>query len=209
MLRVALTGGIASGKSTVAAMLRERGCAVLDADTLGHDLLQPGQAAYDEVVRAFGNAILGADGSVDRVKLGAIVFADRDRRARLEQILHPRILEAAAQWFATAGGASSPGGRDFAFLEATLIYEAGYKPNFDRVVVCWCRREQQIERLKKRGLSPEDAERRLAAQMPLDEKRSLADDVIDCSRSIEETARQVDELLARLKQAAASRKNAS
>ena len=206
MLRVALTGGIASGKSTVAAMLRERGCAVLDADTLGHDLLQPGQAAYEEVVRAFGNRILGADGSVDRGKLGAIVFADRDWRARLERILHPRIIEAAAQWFAAAGGS---GGRDFAFLEATLIYEAGYKPNFDRVVVCWCRREQQLERLQQRGLSPEDAERRLAAQMPLDEKRRLADDVIDCSRSIEETARQVDELLARWKQAAGSRKNAS
>lgn len=205
MLRVALTGGIASGKSTVAAMLRERGCAVLDADILGHDLLGPGQAAYEEVVRAFGREIVAADGSVDRGKLGAIVFADREGRARLEQILHPRILEAAAKWFADTGS----GGRDFAFLEATLIYEAGYKPNFDRVVVCWCRREQQVERLRQRGMSSEDAERRLAAQMPLDEKRRLADDVIDCSRTIEETARQVDDLLTRLKQAAASRKTAS
>ncbi len=206
MLRVALTGGIASGKSTVAAMLRERGCAVLDADTLGHDLLQPGEAAYEEVVRAFGREILAADGSVDRGKLGAIVFADGGKRARLEHILHPRILEAAAKWFAETGGS---GGREFAFLEATLIYEAGYKPNFDRVVVCWCRREQQVERLRQRGLTPEDAERRLAAQMPLDEKRRLADDVIDCSRSIEETAQQVDELVAKLKQAAGSRKSAS
>ena len=209
MLRVALTGGIASGKSTVAAMLRERGCAVLDADTLGHDLLQPGQAAYDEVVRAFGREILAADGSVDRGKLGGIVFGDGAKRAQLERILHPRILEAAAKWFAAAGEPGGSGARGFAFLEATLIYEAGYKPNFDRVVVCWCRREQQVERLQQRGLSPEDAERRLAAQMPLDEKRRLADDVIDCSRSIEETAQQVDELVAQLKQAAASRKNAS
>ncbi len=209
MLRVALTGGIASGKSTVAAMLRERGCAVLDADALGHDLIEPGQAAYNEVVRAFGKEILAADGSVDRGKLGAIVFADRDWRARLERILHPRIIEAAAKWFAATGEPGGPGTRELAFLEATLIYEAGFKPNFDRVVVCWCRREQQLERLQQRGLSPEDAERRIAAQMPLDEKRRLADDVIDCSRSIEETAQQVDELLARLKQAAGSRKNAS
>lgn len=209
MLRVALTGGIASGKSTVAAMLRERGCAVLDADTLGHELLKPGQAAYDEVVRAFGNGILAADGSVDRGKLGAIVFADSDWRARLERILHPRIIEAAVKWFSATGDPRRPGARELAFLEATLVYEVGYKPHFDRVVVCWCRREQQIERLQQRGLSPEDAERRIAAQMPLDEKRRLADDVIDCSRSIEETARQVDDLLARLKQAAGSRKNDS
>jgi dephospho-CoA kinase len=177
MLRIALTGGIASGKSTVAAMLRARGCAVLDADALGHTLLEPGQAAYEEVIREFGRSILAPDGAVDRGKLGAIVFADRARRARLEEILHPRILDAAVSWFA----ALDRSGRDFAFLEATLIYEAGYNPSFDCVVVCWCRPEQQLERLTQRGLSREDAERRIAAQMPIDEKRRLADEVIDCS----------------------------
>jgi len=206
MLRVALTGGIASGKSTVATMLRERHCPVLDADLLGHDLLQPGQAACDEVVREFGREIVGPDGAVDRGKLGAIVFADRRKRARLEQILHPRILEAAAQWFADL---ERTGRDDLAILEATLIYEANYHPSFDRVMVCWCRREQQLERLKERGLSVEEAERRIVAQMPIDEKRRLADEVIDCSGTIEQTARQVDEVLARLKRVAAARKSVS
>jgi len=206
MLRVALTGGIASGKSTVATMLRERGCPVLDADALGHELIKPGQGAYDEVVREFGREILGPDGAVDRSRLGAIVFADRRKRARLEQILHPRILEAAAKWFADLERA---GRDDLAVLEATLIYEASYQPSFDRVMVCWCRREQQFERLKERGLAVQEAERRIAAQMPIDEKRRLADEVIDCSGTIEQTARQVEEVVARLKQAAAARKSVS
>jgi len=206
MLRVALTGGIASGKSTVVSMLRERGCPVLDADLLGHELIGPGQAAYDEVVREFGREIVRPDGAIDRGKLGAIVFADARKRARLEQILHPRILQAAVKWFADLERA---GRDDLAVLEATLIYEASYQPSFDCVMVCWCRREQQFERLKQRGLSVEEAERRIAAQMPIDEKRRRADEVIDCSGTLEETARQVDEVVARLKRVAAARKNVS
>jgi len=206
MLRVALTGGIASGKTTVAAMLRERHCPVLDADALGHELIGRGQAAYDEVVREFGRDILTPDGAVDRGKLGAIVFADGRKRTRLEQILHPRILEASARWFA---GLERKGRDDLAILEATLIYEGHFEPSFDRVIVCWCRPEQQLERMKQRGLAEEDAERRIAAQMPIDEKRRRADEVIDCSGTLEQTVRQVDEVVARLKQVAAARRNAS
>jgi dephospho-CoA kinase len=206
MLRIGLTGGIASGKSVVASMLRDRDYPVLDADALAHELLEPGQPVYDEVVREFSREILLPGGAVDRKKLGAIVFSDRQRRARLNEITHPRIWDIAAKWFAAL---DRPGGPDFAVLEAALILEGGSQKSLDRVIVCWCRPEQQLERLKERGLLPEDAQRRIAAQMPIDEKRRLADDVIDCSRSIEETEQQVAQLIEKLKQAAAKGSNIS
>ena len=204
MLKVGLTGGIASGKSTVASMLRDFDCPLLEADTLGHELLEQGQPAYNEVVAEFGNAVLDSYGKVDRSKLGAIVFADAAQRAKLNQILHPRIQEVVGKWFAAL---DRPGGPDMAFEDAALILEAGAKKNFDRVVVCWCSPEQQLERLQQRGLSVEDARLRIAAQMPIDEKRKLADEVIDCSGTMEETQRQVKLVLEKLKQAAASKRN--
>jgi dephospho-CoA kinase len=200
MLRIGLTGGIASGKSTVASLLRERDYLVLDADILSRELLEPGQDAYQEVVRDFGDDILLPGGAVDRKKLGAIVFQDAKKRARLNAIIHPRIREIGAQWFTSL---DRPGGPDVAFEDAALILEAGLKNSFDRVMVCWCRPEQQVERLVERGLSAEDARQRMAAQMPMEEKRRLADEVIDCSGSLEETERQLDQALARFKQAAA------
>ena len=206
MLRVGLTGGIASGKSTVAFMLREADCLVLEADPLGHEMLEPGQASYDEIVREFGQGILNADEKVDRGKLGAIVFADSAKRARLNQILHPRILEVVQKWFVALERTGAP---DLAFVEAALIIEAGFQKYFDRMIVCWCRPEQQIERLLERGLSPEHAQLRIAAQMPIDEKRRLADDVIDCSGLIEDTATQVAHLLVKLKQLGAKERNLS
>src|ERR1700676_1776389 len=115
MLKVGLTGGIASGKSTVAFMLRNLDCQVLEADTLAHELLEPGQSAYDEVIREFGNGILGPGDKVDRPKLGAIVFSDAAKRAKLNQILHPRILQVVRQWF---NSLSLAGGPDLAILEA-------------------------------------------------------------------------------------------
>ena len=194
MLRIGLTGGIASGKSTVTSMLRERGLPVLDADELAHQLLEPGQDTYNEVLSEFGRGILDAGEKIDRAKLGSIVFADAAKRARLNQITHPRIREITRQWFASH---DRSGGPPFAFEDAALIIESGGVKNFDRVVVCWCRPEQQLERLRLRGLSLEDAQRRIAAQMPLDEKRRLADDTIDCSGSLDDTRRQVRELLAK------------
>lgn len=207
MLRVGLTGGIASGKSTVASLLRDYEYPVLDADSIARELLEPGQNAYKEVVREFGDGILVRGGAVDRSKLGAIVFSDAKKRERLNQILHPRIQEVVAQWFAAL---DRPGGPDMAFEDAALILEAGAKKNMDRVVVCWCRPEQQLERLQQRGLSAVDAKLRIAAQMPMDEKRRLADEQIDCSGSIEETHRQVKAVIAKLKQeAAGTRRNIS
>jgi dephospho-CoA kinase len=204
MLRVGLTGGIASGKSTVAALLRDYEYPVLDADSLARELLEPGQDAYNEVVREFGDAILNRNGAVDRPKLGAIVFSDARKRERLNQILHPRIQDVVAKWF---DALARPGGPDMAFEDAALILEAGAKKNFDRVVVCWCSQEQQLERLQQRGLSLADAKLRVAAQMPIDEKRKLADEVIDCSRTMEETQQQVKLVLEKLKLVATSKRN--
>jgi dephospho-CoA kinase len=200
MLKVGLTGGIASGKSTVAFMLRERDCQVLEADPLGHELLEPGQSAYDEVIREFGNGILGPGDKVDRPKLGAIIFADAAKRARLNQILHPRILQVVRQWFSAL---DRPGGPELAIVEAALIVEAGFHKDLDKLIVCWCKPEQQLARLIERGLTEGEAKQRIAAQMPADQKRALADEVIDCSGSIEETGRQVDAVLAKFQKVAA------
>lgn len=204
MLRVGLTGGIASGKSTVAGFLRDSEYPVLDADSIARELLEPGQDAYNEVVREFGDAVLNKGGAVDRPKLGAIVFFDAQKRARLNQILHPRIQDVVGKWFAAL---QRPGGPDMAFEDAALILEAGAKKNLDRVVVCWCLPEQQLERLQQRGLAVEDARLRIAAQMPMDEKRRLADEVIDCSRTIDETHRQLKVVLEKLKQVVAPGRN--
>ena len=198
MLRVGLTGGIASGKSTVASLLRDYDYPVLDADSLARELLEPGQDAYQEVVRDFGDGILAKGGAIDRPKLGALVFSDATKRARLNQILHPRIQKVVADWFQAL---ERTGGPDLAFEDAALILESGAKKNFDRVVVCWCRPEQQLERLLQRGLSEADAKLRIASQMPMEEKRRLADEQIDCSGRIEDTQRQLREVIARLKQA--------
>jgi dephospho-CoA kinase len=202
MLKVGLTGGIATGKTTVASMLRDRDVPVLNADTLGHELLEPGQAAYDEIVAVFDEDILDADGKVNRAKLGGVIFADAQKRARLNQILHPRILDVVQKWFAAL---DEPGGPEFAVVEAALILEARYNRNLETLIVCWCRPEQQLERLTLRGLSVEEAKQRIAAQMPLDDKRKLADEEIDCSGSIEETQRQVDQVVEKLKLAGSGR----
>ena len=201
MLRVGLTGGIASGKTAVAALLKRRGYEVMDLDSLGHELMQPGRAAYDAIVKEFGSDVLGAGAVVDRAKLGALVFADPEKRARLNRILHPPILDALQRWFVSL---DKPGGPPFAFAEAALLVEAGYRPNLDRLIVCWSRPEQQTARLMARGLSIEQARLRLEAQMPTEEKLRAADDAIDCSGSLEETERQVDKVLETLRRAAAS-----
>jgi dephospho-CoA kinase len=201
MLKVGLTGGIASGKSTVASLLRDQDCMVLEMDPLGHELLEPGQSAYDEVVREFGDSILGPGDAIDRSKLGAIVFADAAKRARLNQILHPRILDVVLQWFAAL---DRPGGPEFAVVEAALIVESGFHKQLDNLIVCWATPQQQMERLIARGLNREQAQLRISSQMPAEEKRGLADEVIDCSGSLEETERQVKNLVARLKELSAS-----
>ena len=196
MLRLGLTGGIASGKTTVAAMLREMGFAVLDADSLAHTLIEPREPAYDEVVREFGPSILDAGNRVDRAKLAAVVFADLVKLARLNAIVHPRVETVIHRQFAEW---SRNGTRDAAFVEAALLVEAGYHKNLDGLVVTWCRPEQQLQRLRARGLSDEDARQRIAAQLPVSEKLRYATETIDCSGSLEDTRKQVEALAAKLR----------
>jgi dephospho-CoA kinase len=201
MLRLGLTGGIASGKSAVAAMLRELGFAVLDADSLAHRLIEPGQVAFADVVQEFGQGVLGRDGRVDRSKLSAIVFNDRAKLDRLNAIVHPRVGEAIFRQF----DEWQRSGRAAAFVEAALLIEAGMHKNLDGVVVAWCEPEQQLERLLARGLSEAEANRRIASQMPVEEKLQLATERIDCSGSLEETRRQVVALAGRLSRHQAAR----
>ncbi|HYL64840.1 MAG TPA: dephospho-CoA kinase [Candidatus Methylomirabilis sp.] len=196
MKRLGITGGIASGKSAVAGMLRELGFPVLDADSLGHTVIEPGTPAYDEVVREFGRDVVGASGKIDRGKLGALVFADHAKLDRLSAIVHPRVEQEILQQFAVW---ERNGVRDAAFVEAALLVEAGYQKKLNGLVVTTCTPEQQLERLKARGLSEQEARRRVAAQMPVEEKLKYATEKIDCSGTLEETRRQVNELANRLR----------
>jgi dephospho-CoA kinase len=204
MLRVGLTGGIATGKTTVAAMLRELGCRLLEADKIAHSMIEPGGAAYDDVVREFGRGILTAEGFVDRPKLGAMVFADPKLLARLNAIVHPPVLEEQSRQL-TAIEQRDP--YAIAVVEAALLIEAGFDKKLEFLVVTWCTPEQQLARLTqqdaargtRRGLTIEQARQRIAAQMPVEEKRRRADDVIDCSGTLEHTRAQVIALFAKLK----------
>jgi dephospho-CoA kinase len=196
MLRLGLTGGIASGKSAVAAMLRELGFSVLDADSLAHRLIEPGQPAYDEVLREFGPAITDGQGRVDRSRLGAVVFADRAKLDRLNAIVHPRVAEAVFRQFDEW---QRNGARDVAFVEAALLIESGIHKQLSGLVVAWCRPDQQLARLAARGLSEDEARRRMAMQMPVEKKLRLATEKIDCSGSLEQTRGQVEALAAKLR----------
>lgn len=184
-----LTGGIASGKSTVASHFIALGARVIDADEIGHELLCPPGSTFVEVLRQFGSEILNPGGAIDRKLLGAIVFADPEKRRALNAVLHPRIIarqeEIATQYRREDSGA-------VILVDAALIYEAGIESRFRKVLVAWCSPEQQIERLMvKSHLSRGEASARVAAQMPGEEKRRRADSVIDCSGSLDHTRAQV------------------
>jgi len=203
MLKVGLTGGIASGKTTVAAMLAARGCHLFYADRIAHALTAPGQPAYDEIVQAFGKEVVAADGTIDRHRLGVIVFAEAGKREQLNRILHPRVIAEIENEFAQLE-ASEPGA--IAVVEAALLVEAGYHRRLDKLIVTVCSREQQLERLmKKTGLGRAAAEQRLAAQLPLEEKRRHADYEIDCSGSLAATEAQVEKVMQELRRLAAAR----
>jgi dephospho-CoA kinase len=197
-----LTGGIACGKSTVAAMLRDLGAHIIDADQVGHEMLLPSSPAFQELVSRFGRGILDSAGRIDRKKLGPLVFADPAKLQQLNRIVHPRIIERIGQ-LAAEHCAKNPGA--VVIVDAALIYETGIPGRFVKTIVTWCRPEQQIERLMaKTGLSREEAGRRISSQMPAEEKRRRADFVIDGSGSLEETRRQVEALYPGLQQLAHS-----
>jgi dephospho-CoA kinase len=172
----------------------------LEADKIAHQVMEPGGAAYDEVVREFGKGILSPEGLVDRPKLGAIVFANRELLARLNAIVHPPVL---AEQSLQLAAIETNDPYAIAVVEAALLIEAGFDKKLEFLVVTWCTPEQQLERLTKsgmgRGLSIEQAQQRIAAQMPVEEKRRRADEVIDCSGTLEHTRVQVIALFAKLK----------
>lgn len=196
-----LTGGAASGKSTVARLFEELGARIIDADRLGHELIRAPLPAYQDIVRRFGHDILDASAEIDRGRLGAVVFSDAEKLRELNAIVHPRIIERVQE---LANQYLSQNARAVVLVDAALIYEAGIGGRFEKMIVAWCRPEQQIERLMaKSGVSPEEAARRIATQIPVEEKRHRADYVIDCSRSMESTRQQVEAVYDKLKQLAA------
>ena len=203
MLRVGLTGGIASGKTTVLAMLALHGAHTLRADGVAHDLMAPGEPVYERIVAVFGRGILDDDGTIARPKLAAAAFPGRI--AELNAIVHPAVLDFEDEWMRKMEKRDPDG---VAICEAALLIEAGGRARFDRLIVVTCTLEQKIARFAARtGLSWEAAEReverRMAAQMPEEEKAALADYVIDNSGSHKEAERRVGEIWAELKAAAA------
>lgn len=199
MLTVGLTGGIASGKSIVARMLQEKGCRVIEADLVAHEFLKPSSPVAQQVVAEFGPQILDAKGAIERAKLGEIVFGNTEKLARLNALTHPPVLQEIARQLADIAQQDH---RAIVAVVAALHIESGFYKTFDRLAVAWCTREQQLARLLNRGLGREQAERRIASQLPLDEKRRFADEVIDCSGTIAQTQRQTEELLRRWRQIA-------
>jgi dephospho-CoA kinase len=192
MLRVGLTGGLASGKSFVASHLARLGCHVIRADELGHAVLTPGAEAWGPVVAAFGNGILVENGEIDRRKLGALVFDKPERLAALNAIMHPPIFRRQERLLAEAEAA---GPRGIAVVEAAIMFETGSNGRYAKIIVAACPEEQQIERAMHRDQLPrEQVLARLARQMPLAEKVKRADYVIDTSGTKENTLRQTEQV---------------
>lgn len=189
MLLIGLTGGLGTGKTFVGEAMETLGCHLIHADELGRQVLLPEGEAYQDVVREFGADILEPDGAINRRKLAAVVFADPERLERLNRLVHPpvigRVEELSREFFAR-----DPGG--IVVVEAAILIETGAHKRFDRLILAVCDHEQQIQRAMRRdGLSRQDVLARLERQMPLEEKRKLADYVIDTSGSKEDTLRQV------------------
>jgi dephospho-CoA kinase len=191
-----LTGGIASGKSTVAKRLRELGVPVVDADAIAREVVEPGSAALAEIVAAFGATVLDAEGRLDRKALAARVFGDDEARARLEAIVHPRVAERTRERFAEL----EAGGERLAFYDVPLLVEKGLHEVFRPVVVVALPEDEQVRRAMERdGATEADVRARIAAQRPLADKIAVADHVIDNAGSIEATLAQVDALVAALR----------
>jgi len=194
--RVALTGGIATGKSHVRTRFESLGIPTIDADVLARDAVAPGSAGLAAVVRRFGADVCEADGTLNRRKVGAIVFRDREARRDLERIVHPYVREMTERWFASLDPQRVP----FAVADIPLLFESQREGDFDTVVVTACEPATQLQRLIERdGLSEADARQRIAAQWPLDEKISRADYVIRTDGTFEDTNRQVEAVVSQLR----------
>jgi dephospho-CoA kinase len=192
---VGLTGGIGSGKSTVAGLFEKLGAVVLDADAIVHELQAPGSPLLGEIAAAFGDRVIRRDGSLDREALAEIVFADEERRQQLNALIHPKVGAEMARRIAEARDRRAP----LLVLDVPLLFEAARagrgtasRVDLDATIVVWVPEQVQIERVLARGgLSREELVRRIGAQMPLDEKKTLADHVIDNSGTLDQTEQQV------------------
>ena len=198
MLRVGLTGSIAVGKSFVTSVFAELGCHVLDADQTAREVVMPGAAGLDAVVREFGDDILAPDGTLDRARMASIVFADEAKRQRLNHLLHPFIIarqdEILREW-----EGEDPNG--IGIVDAALMIESGGYKRFDKLIVVHCRPEVQLERLMLRNnLTLAEAERRIASQMPQEEKQRYADYLIDTSDGFELTRKRTVEVYKELRE---------
>ena len=193
MRKVGLTGGIASGKSTVSGMFRDLGVPVIDADLIAREVVAPGSRALGAIVDAFGEEILTEEKGLNRAALGAIVFSDPAKKKVLEGILHPEII---AEQDRRLRDLEREGRTPVAVVDAAVMIESGSWKRFDSLVVVDCDESQQIGRLRLRnGMNEEEAVRRVNAQMPLSEKVKYADHVIDNRGSIDDTRKQVEELM--------------
>jgi dephospho-CoA kinase len=197
MLKVGLTGGIACGKSFVGEALASYGCFVIQADQLGHEVLAPTGEAYADVVREFGKEILAPGGAIDRARLAALVFADAEKLARLNAIVHPAVIrreEALTADFL----AREPHG--IAVVEAAILIETGSYSRYDKLILVFCAQELQIERaMRRQGAVESDIRARIDRQMPIEEKRKYADFFIDTSGAKDDTLRQTRTIYEKLR----------
>jgi dephospho-CoA kinase len=189
--KIALTGGIATGKTYVATRLREAGVPMVDADLLAREVVAPGSTALAAIRKRFGPDAVRRDGTMDRIRVAQIVFKDKRARLDLEAIIHPAVIKAVNDFFN-----GLPRRTPFAVADIPLVYETGREKDFDDVIVVSCPREMQLQRLMERNkLSKEDADRRLAAQLPIDQKVNKATYVIKNDGSFAETDSQIKALL--------------
>ncbi|VEF47351.1 dephospho-CoA kinase [Bacillus freudenreichii] len=193
---VGLTGGIASGKSTVSKLLEKRGFTIVDADIAARKVVEPGESAYSEIVEAFGKGILLKDGTLDRGKLGSIVFQDEEERKKLNGIVHPAVRKKMKEWQEDA----IKKGKQTVVLDIPLLYESKLTHLVEKVIVVYVNEETQLKRLMERNDFTEDeAKSRISSQMPLREKLELADAVLDNNGTIEGTEKQLNQLIKKWK----------
>ncbi|WP_409251595.1 dephospho-CoA kinase [Bacillus sp. SCS-153A] len=189
---IGLTGGIASGKSTVSNLLEQKGFSVVDADEAARKAVEPGEPALQKIIEAFGGGILNPDGTLNRSALGDIIFTDEERRKELNEIVHPAVR---AQMLAEKDGAFDAG-KQTVIMDIPLLFESNLTWMVDKTIVVYVDRETQLKRLMKRNsLTVEEATARIESQMSLEEKKGLAQAVLDNRGTIEETMKQLDELI--------------
>ncbi len=196
MISVGLTGGIGCGKSTVAGMFASLGAVTVNSDEIGRTLMQPGNVVYDRIVSGFGSEVVDSSGQLDRAKLADIVFHSSEKLKHLNAIVHAPVLREIDRQVQLARRKDP---NAVILVESAVLFEAGQNRRFDKMVVVWCRPDQQVERyVAKSRISVEDIRRRMDAQMPGEEKKRLADFVIDTSGSMEDSEKQSREILTQL-----------